>query len=875
MKQAVRIVRKPAAGWLPALVLALLPVVAIAQARDDREPILFDIPSQRADLALTAFAEQADLTLVVPFDLVRDKTTNELRGRYSIAEGIGILLEGTGLEPSLANRVVLTIAAKAPSQERTTDMHTAKKTGIGALLAALVASNAGAQEDSTRDTERTLEEIVVTASRREQSLQDVPMAVVALKPDDFVEGGLTNLSDVINYVPGFNFSNITGGARGKGTIEARGLGQQGRAAVVGVYLDDVPVTSSNLFGSIFYLDGTLEDLERVEFLKGPQGTLYGASSIGGAVRYVTRKPSLDELRVSLKSSFSTTEDGGSNELYAARLSVPLVADRLAVSLAGYLEDNAGFVDRLEPGTGTLMLEDADGFESKSISADVLYRPTDRLELRARVLDQNTDYAGLSVVNIDENLDPVYRSRAGDDALSSNDLNNTVYSATVQYRFDSAELVATSSYAEANAVRVLDGTAFFAAFVDLLEGNPPGTTTSVPVLGDQGFEKFSQEIRLASTGEGPWEWLGGLFYTEEDIHTITSAFGLPTNFDLLTENETNGYEEIAAFGNVTYYFTPQLDLTLGTRITRIETDSGTTTGSGALFGGESDAPNVIEKTVDTWLLAARYRPSDDTSFYARIASGYRPAVSLASVPIDPVTNEPLGSTLIDPDSLWSYELGVKGELADGRLGYDLALWHIDWDDFQTVLVFGGFTVLANAEGGITSQGVEAALTFRPHADFTITSAVAFTDSTLNSDEPGIFGLKGQQLPHIPRWAGSLRARYDFDLFGDTRAYVAGGLRYEDEKRGAFADENSLDPHDPNPPVPANGNVNIPTDPVLLADLSAGIVKGPFTFSLFASNLFDDDSYTGTSALVTPGTADFTATGVPVRPRTIGLTIGVEF
>jgi len=191
----------------------------------------------------------------------------------------------------------------------------------------------------------TVEEIIVTATRRAQEVQDVPAAVAVVDPAAYAAGGLTSLSGVLKYVPGVNFNDD--GAPGQGSITMRGVANIFSTPSVGIYLDDIPYGSVTAFaeGANFALDALLGEIDRIEVIKGPQGTLFGAASMGGSVRYITKEPSLTDFGGRFSTDLSDTSQGGFNQLYKAGIDVPIVNDKLALGVSGFYQDNDGFIDQ--------------------------------------------------------------------------------------------------------------------------------------------------------------------------------------------------------------------------------------------------------------------------------------------------------------------------------------------------------------------------------------------------------------------------------------------------------------------------------------------------------------------------------------------------
>lgn len=709
------------------------------------------------------------------------------------------------------------------------------------------------------------DEIVVTASRREQALQDVPSSITAINPIEFTNSGLTSIGDIIEYTPGFNI-NRGNGQRGRGSITARGVGQQGATAVVAIYVDDIPMSSNGGFangGSVFF-DGLLGDLERVEMIKGPQGTLFGATAIGGAIRYITKKPALEEMRGGGSINLSGTKDGGFNQIYSGYISAPLVENKIGVSLSGFYEDNAGLIDRANPATGEITKKNADASESYGFSGDILFQASERLDIRIKALHQKVKFNGTSAVRItDKNKTTAYGKLIGDDQLSSQRTEQTFISASLNYDFDWATLTATSSYVKYNINTVIDLTATYAGIIDFLLGNSPGTTTEVPLTNPISSEKYAQEVRLTSQDSDEFEWIIGLYYADESTKNDQLSISLPGDFLAFQASLPSDYTEFAAFANLTYYITPSFDLTAGMRYADT-TMKLNVISDGLLAGGPSNNSSPTAKAnIQTYLFTARYRPTEDMSLYARIASGYRPAS--ANLPIrNPITGALLTQPVVEQDDLWSYEIGAKGKLADGLFTYDMSLWYLNWRNFQTSVSFLGLSSFANAKDGITAKGFEGAFTLHPTSGFTITSTIAYTNSKLNADEADIDGLKGQLVPTVPKWTASTRANYDFDISPNMTGNIGGGFRYTQGSPSAFTDGGIGD-----------SAINLLSDSYVLADVSAGVRMENVALNFYVTNLFNKDAFANIQAFVIPGTTLMNGTGTPVTPRTIGAVLSFDF
>ena len=813
----------------------------------------YNISPEMLESVLRAFATQSDTQVLFSSGITKNLASRGLKGTYSLEEALEILLTDSGLGYEIKGNDLLVInVADNNIQKISYDTNEYYESNLGTY----------SEDENQDDTDSVgFDEIIVTASRREQLLQDVPASVFAVDPETFKAAGMINIGDIIAYTPGFNMMN--GGQRGTGSITARGVSQEGSTATVAVYLDDVPMTSNSsfTFGGGLFFDGLLGEIERIELIKGPQGTLFGATAIGGAIRYITKKPALEEMRGGASTNLSTTKDGGFNQIYNAYLSVPLVESKVGLSVAGFYDKNAGYIDLVDTATGAVIEENADNTEFYGFSGDILIQASENMELRLKAIHQKQKYNGLSVVDLDgDSLNPQFAPLTNDDALSESESKYTSISGSLDYDFEWATLNLTSSYVEFGRASVGDITADLAVLADLLQRAPSGTTTSVPFIADMSSKKYTQEARLTSQDNDKFEWILGLFYTKETTHNIQIAIAEPTGFNLFTLNFPDNYREYAAFGNFTYYITPEFDVGFGLRYSNTETGLQQIS-SGALIGPGQDI-DPVQANVQSYLATARYRPNENLSLYARVASGYRPATGNLPIIVPGLGN--VAPLVVKQDSLWSYEVGAKGKTDDGIFSYDMSLWYIDWSEFQAFVSISGVSVGGNAEGGVTAKGFEGTFTLNPTENFTVTSSVAYTDSTLNSDEPQLNALAGQSVPNIPKWTLSINARHDFNLSDDMTGHFSGGFRYSQGSRSGFTDGDIGD-----------ATVNIPSESYVLADLNAGIKNGDISLNIYITNLFNNDAFVSTRGSLIPGTSMVNGQATPARPRTIGAVLSFDF
>jgi outer membrane receptor protein involved in Fe transport len=439
--------------------------------------------------------------------------------------------------------------------------------------------------------------------------------------------------------------------------------------------------------------------------------------------------------------------------------------------------------------------------------------------------------------------------------------------TVDWDLGWASLVSSTSYGELDQHR-LQGSNLQRLDQDVLQ------------------DKFTQEVRLASPSSDGLEWMLGFYYTREnglihqvlDFSGVIEALGLTDDLAAgfgITEPEVlalsvidldldSAYSETAAFGAATYHFSPQFDVSVGARFSKNDQEFAQivrhTPISALLFGSIDSGGESSSEDVTTYSVAPRWRLSDDTMIYGRVASGFRPGgpnvlVAGSSIP-----------ATFDSDTLVNYELGVKTDLIDNVLRVDAAVFLIDWKDVQ--LLFAettttGATVSGNANGGsAVSQGVEWSVTLTPAEGLSVLWTGAYTDATLDGDPPLGAALRmqdGDRLPFSPEWSSSIDVDYEWNVFGDASAYVGAGARYVGEQMSTFA--TIFDP------TTNLRQVELPS--YTIVDLRAGLHFNAFTVELFGRNVSDERGPTRITATATPDEA------AVLRPRTIGVTLTAEF
>ena len=731
-----------------------------------------------------------------------------------------------------------------------------KKLLMAGSLAAL-AMTMPAHADDAADSEQT---IVVTAQKREQRLIDVPQSVSVVSGDALENVQATNFADYLKLVPGLQLNQTTPGF---GRLVLRGVNTGGVASTVAVYQDETTFGSSSGLANGAILAGDFDtfDIERIEVLRGPQGTIYGASSMGGVLKYVTRKPDTSALEVRARASIETVKGGDESYLGSAVVNLPL-GQTVAFRASGFYRDFGGFIDSI--GTaGSDIEKDINSSKSYGGRASVLFRPSENFSVQLSAYLQNLKTDASNSVDSDPATGRTLYGRLSQSQFvpEFTDVRYRVYSAVVDADLGFANLVSATSYSSLSQSFRGDLTTQYGGLIELFFGVPndfyQGQLTRV--------RRFSQEIRLQSPENERFEWLLGAYYTREkgiidqtfhavEPGTLTPIDGLP----LLGVAAINSrYRELAGFANATIHFGERFDLTFGGRYSgnRQRADQ---ISDGVLAGGLIELPEArSSENVFTFSLAPQFEISDQATLYARVAKGFRPGGPNVLAPGAPAELATYGS-----DSLISYEVGLKAETLDRSFAIDVAAFHIDWKDIQVFGQVNDFGVNFNG-GKAKSEGAEFTATLRPTRGLTLSVNGAYTNARLKDDTPPLVGgFAGDRLPYTPKFSIGANADYEWALGGDTKTYVGASVRSLSKQPAGFDFEFRT----------LNGRQRyLPAYEVV--DLRAGVDFGPYSLELYAKNLTDSE---GKTSLEAPANVPLGAAGTAViRPRTFGVTLTAGF
>ena len=784
------------------------------------QPRNFEIAAGDMKAALEAYAIQSGAQVIYRSDDVRGLASRGVSRTASPEEALQTLLEGTPLRirRDAAGAIVLFLAPAATS---------------------------GPADSITR-----LESITITANRRREPAREVPMQVNVLNTESLQRAGAKSLGDYLTSEPGVEVNSV--GGPGFGAVSVRGVttGSQ-TIATVSAYVDDVAVGSSSAFakGPGLFLDMGLLDLNHIELLRGPQGTLYGASAMGGLLKYVTNVPDTSEFSGKVSLTGSTTKDGRASTTVSGVVNVPLKEDVAAVRVSAYQDRAGGWVEA----TGPAAASASNRGDSTGARASVLITPTKDLTFRLTATLQDIKRDGYDFVDYDSTTS---RPVAGElsRSLSLREpyrVKTELYSAEVEYDFGWARLNSVTSMQKVRHEAVIDATAIFNPLLG-------GGFSQISLAQPASFDRTSQEFRLTSKSDSKLEWLAGLYFDREtgtNIQTadtvLTGGAGGP---QLANVNITSVYNEYAAFGDLTWKFNSAFAVTAGLRLSRNKQNYAQVF-SGPLVGNSSLSADSSE-TVNTYLLTGRYALNPESSVYARVATGYRPGGPNA-IPLNVTTGQPLvPNTTFNSDSLTSYELGYKADLLNKMLSVEAAIYDIEWRNIQQAFASSGTTAIINA-GKARVRGAEMSATYRPLTQLTLVAKGAYTDAKFTEDAPELGADSGDRLPDSPKFSASLSANYSFALAANP-AYAGVAYRY-------------IGSRDAGIPNSAVSSYKMPS--YSLVDLQAGVDVGRFGIGMFVRNVFDKRAQlSANTAFIRLGGSALVSVA---QPRTFGLTASASF
>ncbi|MFM0044846.1 TonB-dependent receptor [Paraburkholderia metrosideri] len=698
----------------------------------------------------------------------------------------------------------------------------------------------------------TLNTVEITANRRREPAREVPMQVNALSAQELQRKGDASMRDYLTKEPGVSLSSV---GAGNAQITMRGITTgTDISPTVGVYVDEVPFGSSTIYGSgsQLSLDMGLLDLNHIELLRGPQGTLYGAGAMGGLLKYVTNEPDTEGgITGHAGIMFSGTDHGGLNHTESAVVNVPIKQDVAALRVSAFNQQDGGYVNRV----GSDPEKGVDGASTRGGRASLTVTPTNALTVRLTATTQQIKRDGTA--SVDYNFytrQPVYgdltQNRLVDEPF---DQIIELYSANIEYDFGWARLNAISAYQTIRSSQTSDDSSVYPGILNAQFGAPLFRTAAANLA--ISTDKFTQELRLTSPANRKLEWIAGLFYTSERTSQNQSltATGPTTSLNLLTNQFPSTYKEYAAYGDLTYHFTSRLSATAGLRIAHND-QTFSAIASGPL-AGSGNQPGQSADTSKTYLFTLGYLVTQNSSLYGRIASGYRPGGPQPSYH-DPVTGQMSPGTF-NPDTLTSYEVGYKADFLDKRASLSVSAFDIEWKNIQLNTIINTLGVVANG-GKARSRGLEFFGTLNPTPQWHLGAGLTYLDSRLTQDVPGIGAVSGDRLPNTPDFSATLNLDYLFNV-ASYRAYVGATEAYIGPRNSNFPGSKTAP------------NFNMPG--YFTTDLRAGIDLRKANVSFFVHNLFNRRGMQAAGSSFVP--LGGPASVIFIQPLTVGMQVDVPF
>jgi len=754
------------------------------------------------------------------------------------------------------------------------------------LVLAPIAAVPAAQADQAAETQAqpaatALQEIVVTAQKRSEKLHDVPMGITAINTEQMDKLRLTDFQDLQAMVPGLS---VQEGQPGLSRITLRGENVGGIGSTLTVYVDDTPVGSSNALadGAIITGDFDTWDLQRVEVLRGPQGTLYGAGSEGGLLKFVTNPPDPTRSAAAFEIGYEDIAHGGSDPLAKGMINMPLTGSA-AIRLSGYSTWLPGYID--DP---NLNESEINRGVRQGGRFSFLVNATDNFSIRLTALGQNLRTDGTPSVDVVGSagtpltppanpLQPLVGDYSQERFINQpSTFRWREFSAKLDWNLGWGALTSISSYGSSYAnlftdessLELASGVPAAGTYGNLaasIVGAPAGLAeTDVVNMG-----KFTQEVRLTSAPSQVLEWQLGAFYTRETstINESLPSFFIPSQAitpvpSLETPHLGALYREGSGFGQITWHFNPQWDVALGARWSENrqftdESISGLLVNPPALSGGSSTGTDF------TYSVAPRWHVSDNTLVYARVATGYRPGGPNALPP----TVTPGVPTSYGSDSTTNYELGTRTTLLNNRLSVDVAAFLINWQKIQLSEFVENYTIDANG-GSAQSKGLEWTLGLTPVRGLNFLLTGAYVDAHLTSSAPAAGGTDGDELSFVPKVSTSLDGSYTWPAVRDYDGFFGATWVYTGSRISDFAASPTVVGGaivfvpDPRATLPSYNTVN----------LRAGLENARWSFELYVRNVGDARGITDYG---NAGTPNFGGSITLIQPRTIGATATVKF
>jgi iron complex outermembrane receptor protein len=839
------------------IILLILGGVIAAPAAFAETTYTFNLPEQALADSLRAIGEQTEMNILFEPEAVKNARSPALRGQYTVDEAIRLVLAGTKLEAqhTAASNVVIKIKSV-----RSTTLPAISADTPGGYRTRLVQSTAGdppSQPDAgpqNTDTSNSrsetskkegISEILVTAEKHQEYMQDVPIPVTVINAATLTDNSDLRLQDYYTQIPSLNLT--------QGIQSSQGLNLRGLSA--GVLIDDVPIS-----GVVPDLDPG--SLARIETLRGPQGTLYGASGLGGLIKFVTLDPSTEAVSGRVEAGTNDVSHGydlGYN--VRGSINVPLTAD-LALRASAFWRQDAGYIDDPSREIDGINRDDANGGQLTA-----LWRPSDTLSLRLSALYQDIKGGNNYVETVNGvTLVPLGEFQQSDVAGTGPfERKTAAYSAVLNAKVLGADLTSLTGYNVNTAADYFDVTSTVGPLAQFLFG-----VGGAPVFNYHKATNVTQEFRLAATVGQKFDWLVGAYYSHQanpfQQHLLaTDPVTGAVAGELAEISFPSPYTEYAAFINLTYHFTDRFDVQVGGRESRLTQDfNETITGIATPFvsptGSQSPYIQPTEHAQShpfTYLFTPRFKIAPDWMVYARLASGFSPGGG--NIPGPEVPSQ------YGPEKTNNYEIGTKADFLDRTVSFDASIYYIQFRDIQLGFINSTTDASYTANvGSAKSQGLELSVESRPASGLKLAAWVVFSEAVLTEIPPGvtltgIIASAGDSLPDSSRFSGNVSVDQEFPLSGAITGFVGATESYLGQREGAYGNINGI-----------YGTQRFVSPAYARTDVRAGA-----KYDSWAANLYINNATDRRGLISGDDQNAFANIRYIIQPRTIGLSIAKTF